>query len=296
MARGRFISRDVATSGKLADLGSDTGRMLWAFAMAFADRDGRVTGNYDELRATVVPRLGHVTTEILSLVVADLETQGLAERYTDAQGRAVIQFWNFAYQQKGMKYDREAPSKYGPNPDGSGLGPETSGGVRPKVKRKKKPKSNPKSKSNTPDEPADDTERIWTYFCAKRTKHYPTTHPLELDDKRRGHVAARIRAFGVDRVRGAVDTFFNPEYAWRKHGHKDWKIVFSSDERITKLEDAAPWGDSDDMKAAKQADADLTERVAERGREADFRRSREDDQRKAVPMPLDFMKSIGGGK
>jgi len=48
------------------------------------------------------------------------------------------------------------------------------------------------------------------------------------------------------------------------------------------------------MAAAVKQDDDLDRRVEKR--EADFRRSREDDQRKAVPMPLDFMKSIGGGK
>ena len=174
MARGRFISRDVSTSGKLADLETDTARMLWAFVMAFADRDARVTGNTDELRATVVPRLSHITASDITRTIRDWQNAGLADWYTDDQGREVIQFWNFAYQQKGMKYDREAPSKFGPNPDGSALGPETSGGVRPKVKPKKKSKSKLKTKAKPAPLPDD-------WKPTKEHMAFAAEHELDLE-------------------------------------------------------------------------------------------------------------------
>jgi len=147
--RGRFLGREVSTSERLASCSGpspDKSRLLWTWSMPWADRDGRLPGSVAVLRALVVPMLDW-SLDDTEAAIADLESVGLVLRYQDEAGRKVLELWNFAAHQQGMKYDREAPSKYGPNPDGSGEVRTKSEVVRPKYKSKSKFKSKSKSKS-----------------------------------------------------------------------------------------------------------------------------------------------------
>lgn len=129
MPRGRFLSRDVSTSERLANLRSDFARLLWTWCIPHADCDGRLPGSSRVLRAAVVPMLD-VSNEDVSEAVADLVRCRLAVLY-DSGGTRALQILKFADHQTGMRPDREAPSKYGPPPDllrtSSGPTPDNSG-------------------------------------------------------------------------------------------------------------------------------------------------------------------------
>ena len=115
MPRGRFLSRDVSTSERLANLRSDFARLLWTWCIPHADREGRLPGSSRVLRAAVVPMLD-VSNEDVSEATADLVRCRLAVLY-DSNGTKALQILKFADHQTGMRPDREAPSKYGPPPD-----------------------------------------------------------------------------------------------------------------------------------------------------------------------------------
>jgi hypothetical protein len=93
----------------------------------------------------VLPLLDLSVAEVDGML-DDLDAAGLIRRYTDEQGRPVALVVGFLDHQKGMRYDRESPSKYGPIPTNAGglptnAGglPTNAGGVRHKV-RQDKPK------------------------------------------------------------------------------------------------------------------------------------------------------------
>jgi hypothetical protein len=86
-----------------------------------------------------------VTNDDVAAAVAELVRCRLAILY-DSDGTKALQLLKFADHQTGMRYDREAPSKYGPPPDlvppnsgpgtstGNDSGPDNSGPTPPKVK------------------------------------------------------------------------------------------------------------------------------------------------------------------
>jgi len=141
MARGRFLSKDVSTSEKLADLPDDFHRLLWSWCVPHTDRDGRLPGSARALRAIVVPLTDRSLDEVESTIV-DLCQAKLMLRYQDPnRDGLVLLMLRHEEHQVGMRYDREAPSKYGPPPDNirTNAGPVPSVGndtataeVRPK--------------------------------------------------------------------------------------------------------------------------------------------------------------------
>lgn len=122
MPRGRFLSRDVSTSERLANLSSDFARLLWTWGVAHADRDGRLPGNPRVLRAVVCPLLD-VSTSQIAEAIKDLVKCRLVKTYDTADGTTAIQIAKFRAHQQGIRYSREAPSKYGPGPDRNNSGP-----------------------------------------------------------------------------------------------------------------------------------------------------------------------------
>jgi hypothetical protein len=124
VARGRFIGREVSTSPKLAQLETDRARLLWTWMVPHADRDGRIGGDPIKVRGLVVPNLGWTLEEIAECL-EELERARVIRAYVDANGRRVVEICAFHEHQAGMRYDREAPSKF--TPEESGLGPELSG-------------------------------------------------------------------------------------------------------------------------------------------------------------------------
>jgi hypothetical protein len=140
MARGRMLNRSLAQSVQFMSLANDTHRLLFVMAIPHLDREGRMTANPRAFRATACPMLDHITDRTILEAFNDFSKNRLIDFYTDDGSRDVYSSPGFKNQQQGMRYDREAPSKFGcppgtanpgkksgPPPDSSGAGPETSG-------------------------------------------------------------------------------------------------------------------------------------------------------------------------
>lgn len=132
MAKGRMINRSVSLSLKVADLKTESARVMFLMAIAHLDVEGRIEGHPAQFRGKVTPLLPYSIEDVES-GIQDIIRVGLATRYTDARGQQVLQFPGFADEQQGLRKDREAPSKFGAppavaisTPANSGVGQESS--------------------------------------------------------------------------------------------------------------------------------------------------------------------------
>ena len=133
MARGRMINKRLCRSQKFAELPSDKARLLYVLLYTHADREGRVNANPDEVKLDCVPYL-RWSVPTVAQALYDLGQSGLVKLYHVGH-RHYIEFVDFEENQKGLRYDREAPSNI-PSPDevrsDSGFSPAIS------IKRKEK--------------------------------------------------------------------------------------------------------------------------------------------------------------
>lgn len=128
MARGRMLNRSLAHSVQFSNLQNDTHRLLFVMAIPHLDRDGRMTGNPRAFRATACPMLDHVTDETVRAAFSDFERVKLVQFYTDDEGQEVASAPGFERQQQGMRYGREGPSRFGPDPNAPPKGKSPRGG------------------------------------------------------------------------------------------------------------------------------------------------------------------------
>lgn len=111
MARGRFLSRSIATDKRLGAL-SLLSEFLFLKTIPHLDRDGLILAEF--LGITVAPRRPEVAAADTELW-QEWVTVGLVIAYETEEG-TVLHFPGFAKNQQGMRYDREAPSRYAPPP------------------------------------------------------------------------------------------------------------------------------------------------------------------------------------
>ena len=123
MAAGRFISKQISGSERVADLPGHLDRLIYTWLIPHADVCGRLPGRPRKLIAMVCPMLG-VSAKEMGAVLKALAAQDLIELYTDHDGREVVQICGFERHQT-IRKDREAASKFGPK-NGAGAIPEHS--------------------------------------------------------------------------------------------------------------------------------------------------------------------------
>jgi len=107
-----MLKKKISTDYKLADLENDTHRLLFTWAIAHLDVEGRITGNPREFSALVVPLLKNINSEQILDFFADAVHCGLIHRY-EVNGQWVIQYPKFLKNQN-IKPEREAKSIYPP--------------------------------------------------------------------------------------------------------------------------------------------------------------------------------------
>lgn len=110
MAHGRMLNKSISLNKELADLNSDTSRLLFTWTISHLDVEGRIHGDPDVLKSLVVPRLKHITGEVVEECIKEWTEKGLVIWY-EAGGDQWLQFPGFHDNQKGLKKDREAQSK-----------------------------------------------------------------------------------------------------------------------------------------------------------------------------------------
>jgi hypothetical protein len=109
MPDGRFISKSISLSGQLKNVSLEAD-YLFGRMIPHLDRDARMDGDPDVVKATACPLRAEMTPELIRTALAELDAVGLIEWY-EVDGQMVCHFPAFGVHQRGMKYEREAPSR-----------------------------------------------------------------------------------------------------------------------------------------------------------------------------------------
>jgi len=117
MADGRMLKNKISRDVTVADLPTDTDRVLFTWAISHLDIEGRISGDPREFKASVVPLLDHITPLLITEFFEVAESLGLIHRY-QANGRWVIEFPGFIKNQS-LRRDKEKESEFPPPTPGS---------------------------------------------------------------------------------------------------------------------------------------------------------------------------------
>ncbi len=116
MPEGRFVNKRISDSEQLGRV-SLLADYLFTKCIPHLDVTGRITGNPVLLKAKVAPLRAEITTENIPDIITELANALGHEgdplvRWYEVNGQSVLRFPGFARQQKGLKADREATSKF----------------------------------------------------------------------------------------------------------------------------------------------------------------------------------------
>jgi hypothetical protein len=118
MPNGRFVSKSISANEQLADV-SLAADYFFQRCIPHLDVDGRITGNAKILKGAVFPLRSEITAESIPDLIRELGAavdaagQSLVVWY-EVGTQKVLWFPRFRDHQRGMKKDREAPSRLPP--------------------------------------------------------------------------------------------------------------------------------------------------------------------------------------
>lgn len=113
MPAGRFISKSIAVNKQLRKVSLEAD-YLFERCIPHLDREGRLEGDPEVVRAAVCPLRPEMTPEKVEEALLELHHMELVIWY-EVEGEKYLAFPGFKNHQTGMKFDREAPSRI-PNP------------------------------------------------------------------------------------------------------------------------------------------------------------------------------------
>lgn len=116
MAKGRMLSKAVSTSQKLANLESDSARLLWTWLLPHLDREGRFFAEPSVVKGHAVPRLKNHTEKTITEHLRQLADVGLILLY-EVNGDSYLQYNQFDEHQSGLHKEREPTSPCPPPPE-----------------------------------------------------------------------------------------------------------------------------------------------------------------------------------
>ncbi|MEW6097492.1 MAG: hypothetical protein AB1567_13385, partial [bacterium] len=127
MPEGRMLKKVISTSRKLAELKTDSARLLYTWLIPHLDIEGRFYGDEDIIKGSIVPRIKTFTSEKIKECLQDMVNTGLINWY-EVDGDKYLQFTVFEKHQN-LNRDREGKSQIPPPPIFSTLGvtPKNSG-------------------------------------------------------------------------------------------------------------------------------------------------------------------------
>lgn len=112
MPEGRFISKTISTSEQLAGV-SLKADFLFGRCIPHLDVEGRMPGNPRTVKAIACPLRDELPIKGVEAALGELAQAKLIQWY-EADGLEVVAFPQFRRHQRGLKTDREAPSKLPP--------------------------------------------------------------------------------------------------------------------------------------------------------------------------------------
>lgn len=114
MAEGRMLKRAVSTSRRLADLKTDSARLLYTWIIPHLDIEGRFYADPAMIKGSVVPRLKSFTEEKIDECLLDMAAVGLIILYK-VDGDSYLHLRKFENHQN-LRKDKEASSSIPPPP------------------------------------------------------------------------------------------------------------------------------------------------------------------------------------
>jgi hypothetical protein len=113
MPEGRFVSRKIAHNTALASVPLEAD-FLFTRCIPHLDRDGRMVGHPELVKAIVCPLRPEITTGSIPDLIRSLAGVGLLRWYS-IDGVSILEFPGFSKNNRLPHYDREAPSRFGPS-------------------------------------------------------------------------------------------------------------------------------------------------------------------------------------
>lgn len=111
MARGRIIDRRLGKSKKYASLKSDRSRVLYCLIYAYTDREGRFSGDPEEIKTECCPYLRYSIKKIAESII-DLDNVNLLILYEDSKTKKPVIEFAFFHDFQKIRKDKEAASIY----------------------------------------------------------------------------------------------------------------------------------------------------------------------------------------
>jgi hypothetical protein len=171
MAEGRMLKRNVSTSRKLAELKSDSARLLWTWMLPHLDVAGRFSGEPSVVKGAIVPRLKHLTEEKVGQLLLELHEVGLVRLYAIGGERyiEVSRFEDF----QNLRTDRESESRIPEPPDIKGDSDDsrmTPGAIRDNAKAKHDLTYKDKDRDKDKDKDTPEFSAWWSRYPRKVAK------------------------------------------------------------------------------------------------------------------------------
>lgn len=130
MAEGRLLKRNISDSRRLAELKTDSARMLWTWILPHLDIEGRLHASAELVKGKVCPRIKTMTEEKIRTYLEDMHRVGLIYLYK-AEGDEYLEFRKFDVFQN-LRPGKEAPSRIpAPDPEAIKKHFECDGGATP---------------------------------------------------------------------------------------------------------------------------------------------------------------------
>ncbi|GAI55304.1 unnamed protein product, partial [marine sediment metagenome] len=108
MAQGRMLKKVICTSKKLANLRTDSARLLYTWLLPHLDIEGRFSGDISVIKGHIFPRLKHMTIKKIERDLRDLVKSGLIIVYK-AKGDIFLELIDF-HKHQYLNPKREAES------------------------------------------------------------------------------------------------------------------------------------------------------------------------------------------
>lgn len=115
MAEGRILKKCISESKKLAELKTDSARLLYTWLIPHLDSAGRYLADPEIIKGHIVPKLKTMTVSAIKQILNELADSGLICLYKSGD-EIYLEFAKFKEYQKYL--DREARSKI-PSPEGN---------------------------------------------------------------------------------------------------------------------------------------------------------------------------------
>lgn len=137
MADGRMLKKIISESRRVAQLKSDTHRLLYTWALSHLDVEGRMPADPELFKGKVCPRLKHLSCDDIQTALLDMAENELIILY-ESDGDKYLQFRKFHDHNK-VRADKEGDSKI-PDPYDESIStvlvPELSGSKAAKENRR----------------------------------------------------------------------------------------------------------------------------------------------------------------